>query len=360
MNVLILANSDLGLYKFRKELIEELLVKGYCVYIAAPYGEFARLLEKMGCVYFDTPVERRKINIFTDLALLLKYRIMINQTDPDIIITYTIKPNIYGGMMARAMGKKYVVNITGLGSSYEKVGFTKLVVKILYRIVLKTAKVVFVENSSIRKELIINKLCSEDMICLLEGAGVNTDYYNYWEYPENEVFRFLFIGRIMKEKGIDELLSATRKIIDEGKECIVDVVGPLEEDYDNVIRLAESQGWLKYHGFQKDVRSIIAACDCFVLPSYHEGMANTNLECASSGRPVITSDIPGCREAVFDGKTGLLCNVKDTNSLYMMMNKIMAIPRNERKEMGIAGREHIRAGFERREVVNRTIQEMMK
>ena len=162
----------------------------------------------------------------------------------------------------------------------------------------------------------------------------------------------------MKEKGIDELFASMKRLISEGKQCFLDIVGPFEEDYKDILNTYEIEGWLKYHGFQEDVRSFIKSCDCFVLPSYHEGMANTNLECASSGRPLITSNIPGCKEAVIDG-SGFLCSPKDPDSLYFAMNRILDKSREEREKMGIIGREHMEDCFDKKIVVSETIKNMI-
>ena len=358
MRVLILANFDLGLYKFRKELIEELLNRGVEVYISLPDGDLVRPLEKMGCVFIDTPVDRRGINPKTDFGLLKRYKRMMKDVNPDLVITYTIKPNIYGGIAARQARKQYAVNITGLGTAFEKHGIIRTIVINLYKYALKKAKVVFFENSSNRDELVSFGCCKNEKTVVLNGAGVNTETYCYQEYPNNSKVKFLFIGRVMKEKGVDELFEAMKKLVAEGQNCYLDVVGPFEEDYKTKLDEYENAGWLKYHGYQEDVKPFIKQSDCFVLPSYHEGMANTNLECASSGRPIITSNIPGCREAVIDGVSGYLCKPKNANSLYEAMKAMSEMSRENRKRMGIIGRKHIEEFFEKTKVVKNTINHL--
>ena len=358
MRVLILANMDIGLYKFRKELIEELLHQGHEVYISLPDGDLVRPFEKRGCTFIDTPVDRRGINPKTDFGLFQNYRKMMKEVNPDLVITYTIKPNIYGGIAARLAGKQYAVNITGLGTAFENAGLIRAVVVNLYKIALKRAKVIFFENSSNRDELLSFGCCKKEKTVVLNGAGVNTEYYNYKPYPHNDVVKFLFVGRVMKEKGIDELFAAMQRLVVEGQKCFLDVVGPFEEDYKGKLAEYESAGWLKYHGYQENVIPIIAACDCFVLPSYHEGMANTNLECASSGRPIITSNIPGCREAVVDG-SGLLCEPKNNESLYEATKAMIEKTREERERMGQVGRKHMEDVFDKKKVVEETIKHLM-
>lgn len=363
MRILILANNDIGLYKFRKELIEELLQRKHKVYISLPDGEFVRPFEEMGCIFIDTPVDRRGINPKTDMGLFNRYRKMMKEVNPDLIITYTIKPNIYGGIVARLAKKKYAVNITGLGTAFENAGLIRTIVVTLYKFALKKAKVIFFENIANRDELLSYKVCDKEQTVVLNGAGVNTETYSYMTYPlENEIsgeqVKFLFVGRVMKEKGIDELFEAMKRMVAEGKQCFLDVVGPFEEDYKDKLEQYEKDGWLKYHGYQSDVRPFIEKCHCFVLPSYHEGMANTNLECASSGRPVITSNIPGCKEAVIDGVSGLLCEPKNAEHLYQTMRSIVEANVEDRVQMGMAGRKHMEDVFDKKKVIEETMRHL--
>ena len=166
----------------------------------------------------------------------------------------------------------------------------------------------------------------------------------------------LYMGRIMAEKGLDELFAAMRRLRSDGVNCMLDVLGEYCEDYSRKIKDGEKEGWLRYHGQQNDVRPYIRRSHCFVLPSWHEGMANTNLECAASCRPVITSDIAGCREAVINGVSGFLCNPKNVDSLYTEMKKITELDSGIREKMGLAGREHMEKFFDRRGVVEETVR----
>ena len=159
----------------------------------------------------------------------------------------------------------------------------------------------------------------------------------------------------MKEKGINELFEAMKMLRKDDINCVLDVVGGYEEDYKEIIQKYENEGWLFYHGFQRDVRPFIAKCHCFVLPSWHEGMANTNLECAASGRPIITSNIHGCKEAAIDGQTGFLCEKQDVQSLYKAMKRMIQLNNEERNYMGMQGREYMEKVFDKTMVVRRTI-----
>ena len=359
MKVLILANNDVGLYQFRKELIETLLTD-HQVHISLPKGDLVAPLVETGCVFHDTPVDRRGINPATDLGLLLAYRKLLRREKPDLVITYTIKPNIYGGLACRLLGIPYAANITGLGTAFQKDGLLRKFVVTLYKSALKKAKVVFFENSANRQIFVDENIVPEAKTCLLNGAGVNLEKYSPVPYPTDNTTRFLFIGRVMKEKGVDELFDAMSRLRAEGCDCTLDVLGYYEDNYEATIQAHEKAGWLRFHGYQTDVRPFIEKAHCFILPSYHEGMANTNLECAAMGRPLITSDIPGCREAVIDGETGLLCQSRNADSLYAAMKKFLALPNAARAKMGQSGRKHMENVFDKRTVVKQTMKELMK
>ena len=354
--LLILTNADSGLYIFRRELIQA-LSEHYSVSCCVPGDNgYVEKLEALGCACRILPFDRRGINPRKDLHLLLAYRALLKAEKPDVVVTYTIKPNTYGGLLCRMRRIPYATNITGLGTAFETGGLLKKLVIFLYRFSLRRAGAVFFENTADRDTFLEHHIIRETQAKVLHGAGVNLDRFQYAPYPEDgECFRFLFIGRIMKEKGVNELFDAVRRLASEGKQCTLDVLGRYEEHYQSLVRQCECEGWLRYQGFQTDVRPFVAASHCFVLPSWHEGMANTNLECAASGRPVITSDIPGCREAVIDGVSGMLCQPKNAESLYRSMKKMMEMDHAQREAMGRAGRRHMEEVFDKRSVVKETI-----
>lgn len=357
-NVLILTNSSSGLYNFRHELIESIIDKGYNVIVSTPMDRKTDELKSIGCHLIDTKIERRQINPIKDCSLLLKYYEYIKKYKPQMVITYTIKPNIYGGMICRILKTPYAANITGLGTTFEKDGFLKKVVTCLYKVALKKAHCVFFENSTNMQLFVSQNIIKKNQAVLLDGAGVNLQRYSVLEYPQHNQVEFLFIGRIMKEKGIDELFQAMRLLVKNHIDCKLSVLGSYDEKYDKVIEEAEKEGWLTYHGYQNDIRPYIQGCDCFVLPSWHEGMANTNLECASSGRPVITSDIAGCREAVKDQVSGFLCKPKDAEDLFAQMKAFCLLGQEQRRKMGLEGRRLMEKVFDKNKVVSKTIKEL--
>jgi galacturonosyltransferase len=358
MKIVVLANSSSGLYGFRKELLEELL-KEHEVYICVPNGECIDKMEKIGCKFIDTPIDRRGINPKTDFSLYRRYKSILKQIKPNLVITYTIKPNVYGGFACKKLEISYAINITGLGTAFQKKGMLRKLVIFMYKISLKKAKVVFFENCENMQIFIDEKIINKQQACLLNGAGVNLETHTLLEYPKDcQTTRFLFMGRVMKEKGIDELFEAMKKLIADGIECSLEIIGGLEENYSDIIKKYESEGWLFYSGHQSNVQPFIENCHCSVLPSWHEGMSNTNLECAASGRPVITSNIHGCLEAVEDGISGYLCEKKNSDDLYRVMKKFTELSYEERQRMGLAGRKHMEDVFDKKKVVKRTIDKL--
>ena len=359
MRILIMANFDVGLYQFRRELIAELL-KSHEILISLPDGDLVRPLEEMGCRFLATPVDRRGIDPRKDLGLFLQYLKMLRQEKPDFVITYTIKPNIYGGLACRLLDIPYAANITGLGTAFQKSGALRTLVSTMYRFSLKKARVVFFENAGNMETLLNEGIVNQNQCKLLPGAGVNLEHYAFAEYPTEEMpIRFLFMGRVMREKGVDELFEAMHRLHQEGILCTLDVLGSYEEHYEETIHRFEAEGWLHYHGYQNDVRPFIRNSHCFVLPSWHEGMANTNLECASMGRPLITSRIHGCMEAVIEGESGFLCEPQNTDSLYEAMVRFCEMPQNKREAMGRAGRRHMEEVFDKGKVVAETLERII-
>lgn len=359
MKVLILANNSLGLYRFRGTLIRELLEKGHTVYASTPRNDHYDDLERMGVQMLETFIDRRGTDPLADMRLSRTYRRMLREIQPDLVMTYTIKPNVYGGYAARRAGIPYAVNVTGLGTSFQKAGLLRRVVTVLNRRGLKRASVVFFENSANRDIFCRLGIVGEDVCHVLHGAGVDMEAFPEKPYPTDDrecETRFLFVGRVMKEKGIDELFTAMRRLREEGTACTLHIVGDYEDNYREAIEQGEREGWLVYHGYQTDVPSFMQNTHCLVLPSYHEGMANVNLEAAATGRPLITSRIPGCMEAVRDGETGFLCDAQDAESLYDCMRRFMLLPRAEREAMGMAGHAYMAEVFDKRKVVAETLE----
>ena len=357
--VLILANNDVGLYRFRKDLIAAFLNAGHEVYISLPDGDFVSELVKLGCRFLDTPIDRRGMNPLRDGRLFRRYCAILKEIEPDLVITYTIKPNIYGGIACRIAHIPYAANITGLGSAIENGGWLKKFVLALYKPALKCAKAVFFENSENRDILAAADVVPNGRDVVLNGAGINLKDYPYQPYPQGGPMRFLFVGRVMHEKGVDEFFAAAKRLKQEyGDSVEFHVVGSFEESYKSIMDELEQSGVVKYHGYQSDMKPFYAMAGCVVLPSYHEGMSNVLLEAAASGRPLITSNIPGCREAVKDGISGFLCECKNTDSLLDAMIRVIMLSADERAQMGCAGRKLMEETFGKEKVVEETIRNL--
>lgn len=356
--IAILANHSGGLYDFRKDLIVE-LKKYTSVTVAVPHNDrWDELLHLADCV-IELPIDRRGMNPLHDSKLFHQYRAILKEVKPDLVLTYTIKPNIYGGLACRMAHIPYAVNITGLGSAIENGGWLKKFVLALYKPALKGARVVFFENAGNRDTLAATGVVPKGRDVVLNGAGINLEDYPYQSYPQEGAVRFLFVGRVMHEKGVDELFAAAKRMKQEyGDGVEFHIVGSFEEGYKPLMDELEQAGVVKYHGYQSDMKHFYAMASCVVLPSYHEGMSNVLLEAAASGRPLITSDIPGCREAVEDGNSGYLCPAKDANALYRAMQRFMELSVEQRSEMGCRGRERMEQQFSKTAVVAETIKHL--
>ena len=358
MQILILANHSGGLYDFRKDLIAE-LKKHANVTVAVPHNDRWEELRKLADRVIELPVDRRGMNPLHDSKLFRQYRAMLKEVKPDLVLTYTIKPNIYGGLACRMAHIPYAVNITGLGSAIENGGWLKRLVLALYKPALKGAKVVFFENAGNRDTLVATGVVPKGRDVVLNGAGVNLEDYPYQHYPQEGAVRFLFVGRVMHEKGVDELFAAAKRMKQEcGDSVEFHIVGSFEEAYKPTMDELERIGVVKYHGYQSDMKPFYAMASCVVLPSYHEGMSNVLLEAAASGRSLITSDIPGCREAVENDVNGYLCPAKNADALYNALRRFAALPQAQRAEMGCRGRERMERKFSKTVVVAETIKHL--
>ena len=357
MKILVLANNDVGLYKFRKELIETLL-KEHDVHISLPYGNFVDDMVKLGCVYHNVEFDRHGTNPIKELGQISYYKKLIKQVKPDVVFTYTIKPNVYGGMACASLKVPYFCNITGLGTAIENSGIMQKITLILYRFGLKKASHVFFQNEQNLEFMLKNKIINCDYT-LLPGSGVNLQRFPFADYPKDQDnINFLFIGRVMKDKGINEFLATAKCIKSKYPNTNFDIVGSFDGNYENVINTAVADGYITYHGLQSDVKPFINNAHCVVLPSYHEGMANVLLEGAASGRPVIASDIAGCRETFDDGISGFACKSKSAESLTQAVEKFINLPYEQKVQMGINGRNKVEKQFSRQIVIDSYLKQL--
>lgn len=358
MKVLILSNFGMGLYKFRKELIQELINYGHEVFISLPNDEYIPLLESLGCKYIESEVDRRGTNPIADLQLLTTYIKIINKIKPDIVLTYTIKPNIYGGIACRITKTTYIPNITGLGTAIENEGLMQKITLSLYKVALKSAKCVFFQNEP-NREFFIERGITKNKVEVIPGSGVNLELHRFEEYPnDKENIRLLFIGRIMKAKGVDELIEAAKKIKEICEFVEFHFIGFCEEGYLEELSELNDSGIIFYHGKQDDVHKFIKNSHAIILPSYHEGTSNVLLESASTGRPVLASNVTGCKETFDDGVSGIGFEVKNVNALITAVQQFLELSQENRKQMGIAGRKKMEQEYDRKIVINSYLKQI--
>ena len=356
--ILVLANHSGGLYDFRGALLAAMRAYG-CVTAAVPHNDKWEELASVtdGCI--DVPVDRRGVNPVRDWFLLRRYRALIRERKPALVVTYTVKPNIWGGIACRRARVPYAVNVTGLGTAFERSGLLRRIVVHLYKKALRGARVVFFENSHDRDVLCATGAVPAGRDVVLPGAGVDLVRHPALPYPEDGPVHFLFVGRVMREKGVDEFLAAAKRLkAARGDAVTFEIVGSMEEGYRETLDAYARDGIVTYTGILPDVTPAYRRAHAVVLPSYHEGMSNVLLEGAASARPLITSDIPGCREAVVtdeDNESGLLCPVHDADALCTAMEALCDRPRDERAAMGLRGRAHMEAHFDKADVVRTTL-----
>ncbi|MBP3543711.1 MAG: glycosyltransferase family 4 protein, partial [Lachnospiraceae bacterium] len=348
--ILILANSASGLYDFRNELLLELLKENE-VHVSLPDEQRCPELSDEGCIVHHTDIDRRGINPIKDIGLIRSYHRLMKEIKPEVVLTYTIKPNIYGGICCRFRKVPYITNITGLGSVFENGGIIQKIVVCLYRMALKKAACIFFQNQS-NKQIFENFRIKGKSAQLVPGSGVNLDRHRFEEYPSiEEPVIFLYAGRIMKEKGIDELLYAAGRLKQQYPDVVFEIIGKYEDDYKSTIEEYEQKGIIRLVEYQKDMHPYYRSAWAVLMPSYHEGMSNVILEAAATGRPVIASDIPGCREGFEEGRTGFGAEAGNKESLYQALERFMELPYEKKAAMGQAAREKMKAEFDREKVV---------
>lgn len=325
---------------------------GYQLYISVPDTDDSRIeyFKGIGCRIIKTNFNRRGMNPIDDLKLMLKYRSIIKELNPKAVLSYTIKPNVYGGIACRLTGTPLIANVTGLGDAIENGGWLQKLTVSLYKIGVGKAKQVFFQNPS-NKELCLRFGIADERAIVLPGSGVNLEHHIYQEYPADGVIKFLYIARLQKDKGTGEYFEAAKAIKAKYPQTEFQVLGWKDGEYESQLNELMANGIINYLGTTSDVRPYLKDVHCTIMPSYHEGMSNVNLESAANGRPVITTDVPGCRETVDDGVTGILVKAKDTNSLIEGVERFLAMSYEQKKQMGLEGRKKVEREFDRQIVV---------
>lgn len=354
--VLIIVNHNITIYKFRKELVEKLVRNGYRVVVLLPVNEETNLVKALGCEVIDVPVERRGTNPVHDIKLLKTYYTILKSVKPEVVLTYTIKPNVYGGLACRLLKIPYITTITGLGVAIEGGGILKTISLLLYRIGLRRANIIVFQNES-NRVVFENAGIVRNNSVLVNGSGVNLEEYSGIEFPDDDsTVDFLFISRIMKSKGIDEFLEIAKTIKGKYPYTRFHVLGFCEDDYQHKLEEYSEKEIIQYHGMQEDITPFMRKAQCLIHPSYHEGMSNVCMEAAAAGRIVIASRIDGCRQIVEDGITGYLAESKNVDSFVEAVERMLSLSHDERKHMGLRAKEKMQKEFDRKVIVHRYTQ----
>ena len=357
--VLFLANHFITLYNFRRELIEQLLKEGSEVVLSLPASKENEYFTKLGCRIVEADIERRSMNPARELTLLAEYiRLMLDEK-PDIVFSYTIKCNIYGSIAARITGSRLICNITGRGEMLNDGRIRMALAHMLYRISVRHSYKVFFQNTSDMEYFRENRLIREGHYELIPGSGVNLDVFIPAEMRFDGETRFIFVGRILKLKGIDEYLKAAEMIRAERDDVRFFVAGfPETKEYEDILEKYSAAGSIDYIGFVKNIREWISLCHCTILPSLGgEGVPNALLESASCSRALIASRIPGCTDVVDDGINGLLFEPGNAQDLARAIRQFLSLTDAEKAAMGKKGRQKVENCFDRRIVIRKYLSE---
>lgn len=360
--VLILGNSHMVVFKFRGELIEQLISDGYEVFVCFPNGPFGdgeATSKQYGCEFIEIHMERRGTNPFKDVSTICDYFKIIKKVNPSVVLGYTVKPDVYGGIVCRLLNIPFIPNITGLGKGLDEEGLIQKITILLYKIAIKKAHCVFFQNKSDKLFFDTHGIKYQNGI-ILPGSGVNLEKFQILPYPEQETpVKFIYVARVMKVKGIEQYFDAAHEIKKKYPETEFHICGYCEENYKVTIEKKSVLKEIIYHGLVDDIKEYEKKCHCVVLPSFHpEGISNVLLEGAAYARPLITTDHAGCKETVDDGITGFIVRQKDSYDLIEKMEKFIQLTNSQRKRMGELGRKKIEKEFSRKIVVDAYMREI--
>ncbi len=357
--VLFLVNKDNVIYNFRRELAFKLLELGYRVVISCPYGKKMDFLTEKGAEWVDINIDRRGTSVLNDLKLLKQYYSQIKQINPDVVLCYTTKCSIYGGIVCKRLQIPYIVNNAGLVENDK--GLLEFIMRRLYKIGFKGAACMMYQNEREREyvnDIIGNNVHYRD----IPGSGVNLKEFPFEEYPESDdEIVFNYVARIVGFKGINELLAAAERIKPTHPNVHFVLYGDYDDDsYRARVNALEKKGIVKYGGIQLDMKPYIKKAHAVIHPSYYEGMTNVILEHAAMGRPAIASDIPGCREGIDDGVSGYTFELKNVDDLVQKIEKFLSLSHEEKKDMGKAARVKMVKEFDRDIVTNLYLDEIKR
>ena len=359
LTVSLVCNTGFAIYTYRQGFIRMLVAKGVRVVVLAPRDRTFPLLEAMGCECIDLPVASKGTNPLHDLRTLAALYRHYRTIRPNVVFHYTIKANIYGSVAAWLARVPSIAVTTGLGYVFIQKSRAATIAKALYRFAFRFPREVWFLNRDDEQAFLRERLLTHpERAKLLHGEGVDIDQFALTPLPRNERLTFVLIGRLLWDKGVGEYVEAARMLRERYPHARFQLLGPVGVDNPSAITQADIDGWIdegviEYLGEAHDVRPLIAAADCVVLPSYREGVPRTLMEASAMGRPIVATDVPGCREVVDDGVTGLLCEVKNAQSLSAKLAQILTMNEDARREMGLRGREKVMAEFDEALVIER-------
>lgn len=360
MKVIIVLNTAWNLVNFRAGLIRALVAEGHEVVAVAPQDEYAPRLAALGCRFVALPMDNKGTHPGRDLLLFLRFLSLLRRERPDVFLGYTVKPNVYGSLAAHALGIPVVNNIAGLGAVFIRDNWLTRLVRLLYKTALSRSQHVFFQNDEDMRQFVEQGLVVADKVSRLPGSGVDlcSFYYSPMQPLGNRAFRFLLVARLLWDKGVGEYVEAARMVRRKYPAAKFQLLGFLDVKNPTAVSRAQMDEWVaegvvEYLGVADDVQPYLAAADCVVLPSYREGVPRSLLEAAAMGRPIVTTNAVGCRDAVSDGVNGLLCRVADAGDLAEKMAQMIALSPEARAAMGQRGREKVEREFDERVVIKR-------
>jgi glycosyltransferase involved in cell wall biosynthesis len=362
MHILITVNSVWNAFNFRASLIQRLLSIGHRVTILAPPEPEAEKLKAMGCSFVPLKMDRTGISPVNDIALLWRLLRHFRHEAPDIVLGFTIKNNIYGAIAARILGIGFLPNITGLGTAFMRRSALTYLAIILYRVAFYKVPQVLFQNRDDLELFISRGLVCREQAVLLPGSGVDLTRFQPAPLPSSITPEagpvFLLVGRILRDKGVREFVEAARLLKARYPNARCQMLGATDAANRTAIRRSTIDAWVaegtvEFLGYHTDVRPAMTGADCIVLPSYREGTPRTLLEGAAMARPLIATNVPGCRDVVDDGVTGLICTVMDGADLGDKMIRFVALSATERREMGLAGRRKVERDYDEAIVIER-------
>lgn len=360
--VMISINTSWNILNFRANLIRAIIDAGYDVVAASPLDAWSGRLTDIGCTYVDLPIDSGGTSPIRDMGLIVRYWHLLVRERPVAFLGYTIKPNIFGSLAAQSLKIPTINNISGLGTSFIRKSWLTSLVKLLYRVALGRSARVFFQNRDDRDLFIAEQLVPAARTEVLPGSGIDLTRFTPSPLPaapEGPVF--LLIGRLLGDKGINEYVEAARMVRRVHPGVRFQLLGYLDVDNATAISRQDVEAWVKegvieYLGDTDDVRPFIAAADCVVLPSYREGTPRTLLEAAAMARPIVATNVPGCRDLVDAGQNGFLCEARDAAGLASALQRVIALPASHRSAMGASSRALVEARYDEAIVIDRYLR----